>query len=96
MLERRQMQRGRTFLGGSITFGYQGFTIDCLVKDMSPHGARVIFSDAIPVPSEVDLFIERHGKTRRARFVWRRDQEAGIVFLEREMKSRVVSLEEVS
>jgi hypothetical protein len=94
MLERRQVQRGRTFLGGCIAFGHPGFTIDCVVRDMSPNGAKVIFSDAIPVPNEVDLVIERYGKTHRAHFVWRRGSEAGVVFPDAEVKSRVVLLDQ--
>jgi hypothetical protein len=94
MIERRQVQRGRTFLGGSIEFGHPGFTIECVVRDMSPNGAKLIFSDAISVPNEVDLVIARHGRTHRSHFVWRRGSEAGISFPDAEVKSRVVSLDQ--
>ena len=94
MIERRRVQRGKTFLGGSIGYGYSGITIDCIVRDISPNGAKVIFSDAIPVPNDVDLVIAQHGKTHPARFVWRRGSEAGVVFPDVEVNNRVVSFGE--
>jgi hypothetical protein len=81
MEERRKTHRDRTYLGGQIAFDDRCCIADCLVRNLSPGGAKIVFSVSATIPDEFDLAIPQKGGSRRARFVWRRETEAGVAFL---------------
>jgi len=80
MSERRQANRRKSFLRGCIYFNKRRSVIDCLVRDISPTGARLILSEAASVPDVVELHIPQKEETLRARIQWRTDGEIGVVF----------------
>lgn len=80
MLERRKNFRSRTFLGGSIAFNGRNSTVDCLVRNLSPEGAKVSLQNTVAIPHEFDLTINQRESTIRARMIWRRAEEAGLAF----------------
>jgi hypothetical protein len=82
MRERREFQRGRTYLGGRLAFNNQYCTIDCLVRNMSRNGAKLVFEGSVLLPGEFELMLPQKGESRRARIVWRQQGEAGIAFLQ--------------
>ena len=82
MRERREYQRGRTYLGGRLAFNNQYCTIDCLVRNMSQNGAKLVFEGAVLLPGEFELTLPQKGESRRARVIWRQQDEAGITFLQ--------------
>jgi hypothetical protein len=82
MQERREFQRGRTYLGGRLAFNNQYCTIDCLVRNMSRNGAKLVFEGTVLLPGEFELTLPQKGESRRARIVWRSEGEAGIAFLQ--------------
>jgi hypothetical protein len=84
MQDRRKSHRDRTYLGGLIAFDYRGSALECLVRNLSEDGAKVVFSEAAAVPAEFDLMIHRKGESRRAHLVWRDQTQAGIQFLHTE------------
>jgi hypothetical protein len=92
MLDRRKLHRGRTYLGGRIAFNNRSSTFDCLVRNLSQDGARIVFSDAAILPGEFDFTIHRKGESRRARIVWRDETQAGILFLHAN-DEKIVSIE---
>jgi hypothetical protein len=81
MIERRKRLRARTCLGGTIAFNRRKSTMDCLVRNFSPAGARVAFTNAATVPDQFDLTIARKERSFKARMVWRGVNEAGVAFL---------------
>ncbi len=81
MTERRRMPRGRTYLGTQIAFNRRSSTLDCLMRNRSEAGGRIVFSGPTPLPGEFDLTIHREGLSRRARVVWRQESAAGVEFL---------------
>lgn len=81
MEDRRKTFRGRTYLGGQIAFNDRCSTADCLVRNLTPEGAKIVFSAPPTIPAEFDLAIPRKGDSRRSRIVWRGEMEAGVVFL---------------
>jgi PilZ domain-containing protein len=105
MGERRRSTRQKSFLRGCIYFNNRRSAIDCLVRDVSAAGARLIFSDAVSVPDVVDLYIPQKEQTLRAHVQWRHGEEAGVAFakglqapapapaLDRELADRVEKLE---
>ena len=80
MSERRNTRRQKSFLRGRIYFNRHRNSIDCLIRDISGHGARLIFSDAITVPDVVDVYIPQKEQTLRAHVHWRGGQELGVTF----------------
>ena len=50
MTERRSVSRQKSFLQGRIFFNNRRTSVDCLIRDISPYGARLIFSDAVTTP----------------------------------------------
>jgi hypothetical protein len=80
MLDRRQGFRGRVYYGGVIAFNARNSTMDCLVRNFSPFGAKVEFTNTALLPDEVDLTIARKGFCSQARIAWRRGNEAGLAF----------------
>src|SRR5215475_12513189 len=57
MSERRRSTRQKSFLRGCIYFNKRRSVMDCLVRDISDAGARLIFSEAVNVPDVVELYI---------------------------------------
>ena len=55
MAERRRSVRKKSFLRGCVYFNKRRSAIDCLIRDISDQGARIIFSAAENVPVVVDL-----------------------------------------
>lgn len=80
MRERRNTSRRKSFLRGRIYFNKQRNSVDCLVRDISGEGARLIFSDAVTVPDVVDVYIPQKEQTLRAHVHWREGEELGVTF----------------
>jgi hypothetical protein len=80
MAERRQAIRQKSFLRGCVYFNKRRGALDCLIRDYSEHGARIIFSQAVNVPDLVDLYIPQKEQTLRARVQWRCGDEIGLAF----------------
>jgi len=92
MGERRRIPRTRTFLGGLVAFNDRCSTMECLVRNMSRDGARLVFGGTVEIPAEFDIMIRKRGDGRRAHIVWRMEAEAGVSFAAPEER-RVVSIE---
>jgi hypothetical protein len=80
MGERRQSARQKSFLRGCVYFNKRRSTLDCLIRDISSEGARIIFSDSVNVPDIVELYIPQKEQTVRARVQWRHGDEIGLAF----------------
>lgn len=80
MSERRLAQRQKSFLRGCIYYNNRRSATDCLVRDISPTGARLIFSDTVTVPDMVDLYIPQKDQMLRAQVQWRHGDEVGVGF----------------
>jgi hypothetical protein len=80
MAERRQAIRQKSFLRGCVYFNKRRGALDCLIRDYSEHGARIIFSEMVNVPDLVDLYIPQKEQTVRARVQWRCGDEIGLAF----------------
>lgn len=80
MEERRKVPRLKSLLRGRVYFNNRNSTAECLVRDISAQGARLIFADEVMIPDIVDLFIPAKDQTLRAHVVWRNANEAGLAF----------------
>lgn len=80
MSEHRREARQRVFLKGRIVFNNGSSSLDCLVRDMSPTGARLVMSEATTLPDAFDLYIPQKDRTYRATLRWRREDGIGVTF----------------
>jgi hypothetical protein len=79
-VERRRVVRQKSFLRGMIHFNNRRSVLDCLIRDISPYGARLVFSDAVTIPDVLELNIPQKEQTLRVHVIWRHGQEAGVAF----------------
>ena len=84
MEERRKVPRHKSLLRGRVYFNHRNSTAECLVRDISSHGARLIFADEVLMPDVVELYIPAKEQTLRAQVVWRNANESGIAFANHE------------
>jgi hypothetical protein len=78
--ERRRIARQKSFLRGMVYFNNRRSVADCLIRDISAFGARLIFSDTITTPDTMDLYIPQKEQTLRAHVIWRLGHEVGVAF----------------
>lgn len=84
MEERRQVPRHKSLLRGRVYFNNRSSTAECLVRDISAHGARIIFADEVLIPDVIELYIPAKEQTFHAQVVWRNANESGIAFANHE------------
>src|SRR4051812_49765467 len=77
VLERRQHPRNRVYYGGMVAFNARNSTLDCLVRNFSPRGAKIEFENSAILPDRVDFEVARRGLSCLARLVWRDQNTAG-------------------
>jgi hypothetical protein len=80
MVERRRSVRQKSFLQGRVYFNKGRESADCLVRDLTHQGARIIFSDSINIPALIDLHIPQKDYNVRSRVIWRQGVEIGLAF----------------
>jgi hypothetical protein len=81
MQERRTNARVRSFLGGKIVFNNRCSSVECLLRNVSPTGARILLSETVTIPEDFELEIPKQGRRVRARLTWRKAEECGVRFL---------------
>jgi hypothetical protein len=79
-IERRRVARQKSLLRGTIHFNNRRSALDCVIRDISPYGARLIFSDAVSVPDVFELNIPQKEQTIRSHVIWRHGHELGVAF----------------
>jgi hypothetical protein len=79
--ERRRSSRRDCTLGGRLFYGLAGLSIDCVIRDISDHGARIaVPSAAWKAPKEIHLLSLREGKVYSGQVVWNRGRYLGLNF----------------
>jgi PilZ domain len=78
MLDRRQ--RARNKVGGVAAINKPGSTMDCVVRNISEHGACVELDSATKLPDEISLAIPRKGRSFLSRMIWRHANKVGLAF----------------
>ena len=80
MKELRQYRRAKSFLRGLIYDCRKRGAMDCMIRDLSEDGARIALSQTVALPEMIELDIPQREVRRRARVVWRRNDEVGLCF----------------
>ena len=94
-MERRRERRGRTYLGGKLSFNQGRSVVDCLVRNVSPSGALVVFPDRTPIPDDPDLHIKHRDQSFRAAVVWRGLDRVGVALAAFRFEDVAISIDEV-
>jgi len=81
MQERRASARRRSYLGASVALNGLS-TIDCVVRNLTPRGARIACAQKAPLPENFTLEIPTLAWKRRARAVWIGVESTGVEFLD--------------
>ncbi|NJL09176.1 MAG: PilZ domain-containing protein [Methylacidiphilales bacterium] len=84
MIERRKFHRVKTLLGARIAFGHMYLTLDCVIRDLTPDGARLHLPSTLGVPATFQLLFDRDGRQRRCTVMWRSETEVGVAFEEQD------------
>lgn len=78
--EHRLGRRQRVLKKGKLLLRNNLSTVDCVIRDMSETGARIICGDPLSVPSEFRFMAVGDSVTRGAKVKWRRGNDFGIEF----------------
>lgn len=82
-MERRRSARRPAALGGLLFYGLAGLSIDCVIRDLSDHGARVAVPKASwRAPTAVRLLSLREGRIYCGQVKWNRGRYLGLDFTE--------------
>lgn len=91
--ERRKTPRLRTLLGARASFNQQNTTLDCVVRNLSDHGALLVISDAVALPAAFDLEIPHRKRSYNAMVRWRSGDRVGLAFAAQPDGTTVVPLD---
>jgi hypothetical protein len=80
MGERRVQIRRRTFKGGKVIFNNGLSVLDCIIRDMSEHGARLELPTTVGIPDTFELIIAPDRVKRRCQIAWRAERHIGVLF----------------
>ena len=94
MDERRKDTRDKVIFGG-IASSEARPPKECVVRDISEHGARLEFKSGARLPKDqISLVIARKGRSFLARIIWWRDNIVGVAFTDPADQAPVSDLEE--
>ena len=79
--EKRTTRRPRVLKDGKIVSMSLGSVVDCSVRDVSATGARIRCKSQNAIPDEFELLIQSDNTIRPVKVAWRRNDEAGLVFI---------------
>ncbi len=77
---KRGARRARVLKGAKIVSLDQWSLVDCVVRDLSETGAKIVCGDPIAVANRFRFMLPSDNSIRDARVVWRRDDLIGIEF----------------
>lgn len=81
MIERRRAVRTKVFLAAQIrTARRPPLVIDCVVRDVSPLGARLELRDTSTLPNIFELTFDAGRTLRACHVVWRTPTDVGVEF----------------
>jgi hypothetical protein len=77
--EQRRAPRQRAYKGGRVVFNNGHSTIDCLVRNISSHGALLTLPSTVGIPDEFEVWM--NGKQAPARVTWKRADKLGVAWV---------------
>ena len=93
MSERRRLFRNRVYYGGLIAFNARPSTLECVVRDFSPFGAKIELESLELLADELEFAVPRKALSCVARLAWRDHTTAGLIFDDSGDANRVIPME---
>jgi hypothetical protein len=90
--ERRKQGRSPAYLGGQITTDRRLIAIDCVVRNTSGAGARLVVPHATLLPETFELHIPKKNCAYRVRTAWRGADDVGVAIMPLEADDAPVPL----
>jgi hypothetical protein len=90
----RAIVRQRTFLNARISYGDGAISTECTVLQLSAKGALLSVAESVALTDEFEVAIPQKGIFSRARLVRRRDEQAGIEFVDGAAAASAPSVED--
>ena len=78
--DRRRERRHRVLKQGKVITAGNKSIIDCRIRDISDHGARLSFNEYYAPPAQFTLLIVGNGEKRDVKVRWRIGSELGVQF----------------
>ena len=78
--DRRREPQHRVLKGGTLTFNRGFGALECVVRNQSDRGAKLVFGDSSAVPPRFSLRISGDDRLRGAQVRWRSLTETGVEF----------------
>lgn len=79
---RRKNERTRSLKGGRIILNNRNSAMDCMVRNLSAGGAKLVLTVPLSLPDDFELRFE-DGKEHACAVRWRNAKEFGVEFLNR-------------
>ena len=83
MKDLREEKRIRSIKGARAIVADSGTGFDCVIRDISGSGARIVFDGMVTLGSRFQLHIKTENKTMRVSTSWQRGHQAGVRFDEK-------------
>jgi hypothetical protein len=80
MPERRSSKRVRAHLEARVVCDTSSSSAECIIRDISSTGARLVFPCLAEIPVEFVLHIPGTEVAAKGRLIWSTGQENGIMF----------------
>jgi hypothetical protein len=81
-IEGRRSARVRTFLEARVSYSDGAISTPCTVNQLSDVGARINIASTFTLPETFEITIPQRNISRRAKLVWRKDELAGVDFVD--------------
>ena len=79
--EQRQARRPRVLLTGRLVYGPDWLTLDCVIRDLTPEGARVKLAGPSMISDPLVLVEVNSGLAHQCEISWKRFPEIGVRFM---------------
>ena len=79
MRDRRISRRERLAVRAKVVLS--GDPANCVIRDRSDGGARLVFAQPPQLPAQFVLIEEVNGVRRNVKLIWAADVEAGVAFI---------------
>ncbi|HSM41102.1 MAG TPA: PilZ domain-containing protein [Afifellaceae bacterium] len=83
MQDLRKHKRIRSIKGARAIVAASGTGFDCVIRDISGAGARIVFDDVTTLGQRFHLHITKENKTLEVSTSWQRGCQAGVSFNEK-------------
>ena len=78
--DHRSGPRRRVLLPGLIVHGNETYTCDCVFRNLSATGARIVINEHLQFPERFHLINIRDGVVYGSRLIWTKGREVGVQF----------------